>query len=349
MQTGVITQNQYWQGHPDVVLFRDSLYIVYRESDHHMSHDFTRICLVQQANGKFLPPRTISQKHYVPGFDTKRYNCPRLSVIDDKLWIICDEVNVEKGENYEKHTKVFLWSSSDGVDWEGPVSTNITGIVPDRICSTDDGFLIATHTKKYFDFPLEDEEADAAKAYLSGSLVQNIWYATSLEGEWTKYPLCHKRDYNFCEASICRLSDGTFLALMRENSAKGFPAFACFSYDGLVWGVPEATRMFGCHRPVTGLLRSGNLLTTYREASHSFARGFWAKNTFSCLTKINNKLDFTLSVILPLDHDTSKTHCDSGYTGWVQLPDDSIFIVNYITNNLNMPYITWYQICESDF
>ena len=230
--------------------------------------------------------------------------------------------------------------------------------------------MIATHTKKHFDPPLENEDADVAKAEYAGFLVQNVWHATDLEGEWTQYPLCHKESLHFCEASICRLPDKSFLALMRENSAQGLPSFACYSDDGLNWSVPEPTRMFGCHRPVTGLLQSGNLLTTYREASHAFLRGFWAKNTFACLTKRpkskkiapgvekeNTKklpkadrfFDFSLSVILPLDHDKSSNHCDSGYTGWVQMPDKSIFVVNYITNSFTMPHITWYSICEKDF
>ena len=105
----------------------------------------------------------------------------------------------------------------------------------------------------------------------------------------------------------------------------------------------------GCHRPVSGVLKSGRVLTTYREASFSFQRGFWAKNTFACLTDNKSVLkDFGNSVILPLDHDRSPCS-DSGYTGWVQLSDESIFVVNYITADAQRAYVKWYQIHEDDF
>jgi len=327
-----------------VTWFHNHLFIVYRESDRHMSHHFTRICLIQWTDDLHEIAHMIVAESYYP----KRLNCPRLSVINDTLWLICDEIDVQQGEDNEEHTRVFLWKSSNGHDWSRPIDTQIHGIVPDRICPTKNGFLIATHTRQ----PQDNS---------TGFLVQNVWHAPDLEGAWQKYPLCHKKGHNFCEASICQLLNGSFLALMRENSAKGLPAFACHSRNGIKWSAPRPTKMFGCHRPVTGLLKSGNLLTTYREASHAFIRGLWAKNTFACLTKPtvkspgterqknkNNRVDFSLSIILPLDHDINP-HSDSGYTGWVQLPDDSIFIVNYITNTARFPYIVWYRIDESDF
>ena len=54
------------------------------------------------------------------------------------------------------------------------------------------------------------------------------------------------------------------------------------------------------------------------------------------------------SIILPLDHDNSKSS-DSGYTGWVQLLDGTIFVVNYITGEEERPYIKWYNFREEDF
>lgn len=346
MLKGIVSNNpSVWQGHPDVAYFQDALYVTYRESDYHMPRQFTQICVIyQHKNQPYSKPQIIIQSK-------KRLNCPRLSVIDDTLWLICDEVEVSsksdffKLENRERATRVFLWKTNDGQTWEGPIKTNITGIVPDRICQTDDGFLIATHTKKHFDEPLSDEKANDIKTEEMGNLVQNVWHATELQEEWMRYPLAHIQGLNLCEASICRLPT-TYLALIRENSALGLPAFASYSLDGIKWLDPIKTRMFGCHRPVTGLLKSGNLLTTYREASGCFLPGFWAKNTFACLTTSVD--DFSRSIILPLDHDNS-SRSDSGYTGWVQLPDESIYIVNYTNKNAKRPYIVWYSITEREF
>lgn len=339
MLSGIVNRDDsVWQGHPDVAWFNNQLFIVYRESDHHMARNHTTISLVHKSKKQeFSKPQVIAES-------SNRFNCPRLSVIGDTLWLICDEVVIGKSktffklENNEDKTAIFLWKTKDGETWEGPIVTTIKGIVPDRICSTNDGFLIATHTKKYFD--------NSSKG---GYLVQNIWHATDIEGTWAKYPLCHKEGYNLCEASVVRLKNNTYLALIRENSALGLPAFSCYSSDGLKWSDPIQTRIFACHRPVTGLLKSGNLLTTYREASGSFLPGLWAKNTFACLTRKSSIHDDLIkSIILPLDHDNSK-QSDSGYTGWVQLPDESIFIVNYITQSAPNPYIKWYIINESEF
>ena len=350
MLSGIVSRNDaVWQGHPDAAWFNDELFVVYRESDHHMAKTYSRICLVRKSKKqRFSEPEAIAKS-------SSRFNCPRLSVIGDTLWLICDVVAITgKGqffrlENNEKHTKTFLWKTQDGQKWEGPIEINVNGIVPDRICPTDDGFLIATHTKMYFGPKAKNKKVEQVQRDEHGYLVQNIWHATDLEGEWTKHSLCHHEGYNLCEASVCRLRSGAYLALMRENSALGLPSLACFSRDGITWTNPIETRMFGCHRPVTGQLKSGNLLTTYREASGSFMPGLWAKNTFACLTmKSSIQEDFVKSIILPLDHDNNKVS-DSGYTGWVQMPDETVFIVNYISKNAPRPYIKWYTISESEF
>jgi len=345
----VIRDDSVWQGHPDVAYFEDELFIVFRESDQHMTKSTTRIQLVVKSkHSTYSEPVTIAESRH-------RFNCPRLSVVDNHLWIICDQVqkskNFIRAENNESKTRIFLWKSKDGRNWSDPIITNITGIVPDRICSTDDGYLIATHTMQQITVSTntEDNFVDGyQRPQNNGYLVQNIWHSNSLDTDWTKHELCHYYEHNMCEASVCRIGS-SYLCLMRENSGLGKPAYFCRSTNGINWTEAKPTRMFACHRPVTGVLATGNLLTTYREASHSFKIGLWAKNTFACLTcKKSAQKDFSDSIILPLDHDNSP-HSDSGYTGWVQLPDESIFIVNYITGDAPQPYIRWYQIYERDF
>lgn len=347
MEKGIVVRNDsVWQGHPDVTFFRGKIYVTFRESDRHATRGKTRIMLTSSDDGdKFDKPYCIA--------DTKnRFNCPRLSIIDDRLYLICDEVDASKNyrgaENDESKTKIHIWKTCNGTSWQTPITTNIKGIVPDKICQTKDGhFAIATHTSKVFGNTsrLSDEEQKN-----SSKLVQNLWKTDDLRGEWTKYELCHSSEHNFCEATLCKLPDDSFFTLMRENSGLGLPAFYSASgSDCINWSRPVATRMFGCHRPVSGLLKSGNILTTYREAAHSTRRGFWAKNTFACWTKMTRHgPDFVSSIILPLDHDQSSVS-DSGYTGWVQLEDKSIYIVNYITADAPQPFIRWYRITEGEF
>ncbi|MHA2279949.1 MAG: hypothetical protein ACXAC5_03610 [Promethearchaeota archaeon] len=313
-----------------------------------MTRSRTKIQLVIKSKNKsFSDPITIAATKH-------RFNCPRLSVIDNCLWVICDKVEQSygyiKAENDSSKTKILLWRSEDGRNWDGPINTNITGIVPDRICSTDEGYLIATHTmvRGISTNSTDDFATGYAQAQALSYLGQDVWQTTDLEDHWTQYPLCHDPELNLCEASISKFGM-QYICLMRENSGLGLPAYVCRSSDSIEWSKATETKMFGCHRPVTGVLKSGKFLTTYREASHSFKPGYWAKNTFACLTSGKSVLkDFRESIILPLDHDHSKLS-DSGYTGWVQLPDDSIFIVNYITGDAPRPYIRWYQIYEDDF
>ncbi len=354
METGIINRNDgAWQGHPDVAFFNGKLFVVYRQSDQHKTASETKIQLTWSNDTKtFFDPITIASS-------LDRYNCPRLSVIGDALYVLCDRIRASNdyvgAEDNPNLTSVLLWRSTDGENWDGPTDLGITGIVPDRILSKSGQFFIATHTKEPSAIQEESElDETQEKMFLpyknNGNLIQNVWIANDLEGPWTQHLVAKRSGLNLCEGSIFYVNR-RYVCVMRENSALGQPAYYCTSKNGKEWSDVSATRMAGCHRPVCGVLRSGRILTTYREAIHTFERGYWAKNTFACLThesSVTQHRNFYKSIILPLDHDNSH-RSDSGYTGWVQLPDDSIFIVNYITGNAPKPYIKWYRIDESEF
>lgn len=361
MDTGTVIRNDYvWQGHPDVALFNEQIFVVYRQSDSHKTASETKIQLTRSPQDEisFSEPTTLAVSE-------DRYNCPRLCVLDDVLYVVCDKVAASQdfigAENRTLGTTICLWRTHNGETWEGPLETNVTGIVPDRIIKTHDGrYLLATHTKSYLpawskgEELLEIEEEIDKDAFIRrwGYLIQSVWISSNPEGPWGQYVLGSQEGLNFCEASIF-VFDGAskfqYVAMMRENSGLGHPSFYCVSRDGQLWSKPKPTRMFGCHRPVCGVLRSGYVLTTYREASHIFSHGYWAKNTFACLSSPGEvRNNFRKSIILPLDHDRSKKS-DGGYTGWIQLPDTSIFVVNYITDDAPKPYIKWYRFTQDYF
>lgn len=360
MKKGIVAKNDaVWQGHPDAAVFQDQLFVVYRISDKHMTNQKTAIQVVKSEK--------IKDGFAIPVFEyeaSQRLNCPRLSVVRGVLWLVCDIVksagNYLAAENIEEQTRVILWYTQDGESWSRAIDSNIRGIVPDRLLEiSDNRFAIATHTHKPFyaekAYSYRDSENNSIQtdklSTPKGRLIQNIWITNNIEGQWDKHSLACDWSHSFCEASISKYNDG-LVCLMRENSGKGLPAHVSYSKDGITWTRPAKTRMFGCHRPVGGCLQSGNFLTTYRECSHSWAQGYWAKNTFACLTHKDSVVlknnPFYRSVILPIDHDHSN-QSDSGYTGWVQLSDGQIFIVNYITKDASKPYITWYLIKESEF
>lgn len=335
MISGIVHKNSsYWNGHPDVALFQNHIFVVFRQSDNHRPSGRTRLMITSSKNGRlYEPPICISES-------LDRYNCPRLSVINNKLYVICDVVkntgDFIASENTPENTRIVLFYSENGTQWTDAINTNISGIVPDRICKLSEGFGIACHT--HFKNDLNDR------------LASYFWKTTDLL-TWTKYEIANKQGCNLCEPSICN-SNGELICLLRENSQRGDPAYwTCSNDEGRSWMPAIKTRMFGAHRPVLGKLQSGHYLTTYRDQSHIHTPSCWARNTFACFTfeksMHNREYPCYKSIIFPLDHDNAKVP-DSGYTGWIQLNNGLIYVVNYITKNENKPYISWYQFDEKE-
>jgi len=345
MLKGTVTRSdKAWQGHPDVAYFKNKFYVVYRESKHHKSFKNTKINIVSSVDGSMYSKPTTLLVSY-----KSRWNCPRLSVIDNALWLVCDciENTTEgfvKSENDPKAISIWVMSTKDGVEWSKPFKTNINGIVPDRMFMSNNHFFVASH--RYH----KNKSKYATGS--DGKLIQNIWRTKNPRTPWDMVNIAKSTTLNLCEGSVCKLNNGDFVCLMRENSGNGLPAYLSRSTDsGLSWTDIRSTRLFGCHRPVVGQLKSGNCLVTYREQSFSLSANYWAKNTFACLIKsksLSSEPYCSCGVILPLDHDNNKKS-DSGYTGWVQLPNDNIYIVNYVTADASKPYIKWYLISEDEF
>lgn len=351
MDTGIVTsEKDKWQGHPDVALFSvaglNYLFVVWRESEHHKTNTNTAIkissALINKDKLFFSEPMLLFESG-VNG----RYNCPRLSVLDGKLYCTVDFVKNDKQdfvstENKEDNTRICIACTSDGSNWKYKFDTGITGILPDRLIRFKGNYLLATHMAR-----------GSVIKKLDGRLVQDIWCNPSDDpflGEWKKNSLAGSMELNLCEGSVFQIDENRLGCVMRENSQQGLPAYYSCSHNGLTWTKPKQTRLFGAHRPTMGKLKSGNYFVTYREQMSTFAARSWARNTFSSIIypSLEGKPEFKQINILPLDHDNS-TRPDGGYTGWVQLPDESIFIVNYITGDSKKPYIKWYNLSEKEF
>lgn len=324
MQTGtVVRDDNRWQGHPDVAYFEDKLWVVYRESAQHKAKGYTKIQLVVSSNGnKFSDPVTLFES----GGDS-RFNCPRISVVKDELCVICDQLSNRPSEMFfeqENNTEnMSLRLFKSPCQKNATISTieNIRGIVPDRLIQFKEQSFLAAH-------------------HQIGLRAKQCIYHNGKD-TFPAHP-----SLNLCEGNLFVWNDVLYI-IMRENSQTGKPAYVS-KRKGEKWTKPSATRLFGCHRPTAGVLSSGRVLVTYREQTSVFDKWTWARNTFSCLSEPDSKMDFKKSIILPLDHDRNKKP-DGGYTGWVQLPDDAIYVVNYITDDAPKPYIKWYMLKESDF
>jgi sialidase-1 len=134
------------------------------------------------------------------------------------------------------------------------------------------------------------------------------------------------------------MPSGELVCFLRENSGLGRDAYKAISEDGgETWDGPYRMPIPGCHRPVAGLLDTGEVLVTHRfMQGGSGWLGSWTQNTFAALTDVDSCLardrNDAWARILPLDYDRSP-EADTGYTGWVQFDDGEIFVVNYVVDD----------------
>lgn len=351
LKSPIARNDSVWQGHPDVVCDKnDQIYIVWRESDKHLTTGGTKLKIKY---GKLNSQNEFcGSEEFIISETVNRLNCPRISIVDDDIWVVCDEV--ESGdfvsqENDPSKTHTIIWkiNASQYFNIEKTIHTNINGIVPDRLIKFNNKYFISTHTKinsiheqNFNDF---QSHFDNLK---NGRLVQNIWVCdNNFENNWKNYPVADVEGLHLCEGSIFH-HDNKLHCFMRENSGLGKPAYYSHSIDGINWSQPVEARLFGCHRPTCGVLKSGRILVTYREQSSRMLKDFWSRNLFAAL--LDHKKLLTCANILSLDHDRSEKP-DGGYSGWTQLSDGRIFVVNYITDDAPKPYIRGYVLTEDDF
>jgi hypothetical protein len=319
------------------------LITVYRESDSHTAAEYTHLVLRTSVDdGASWSDRVVLAESFRQGGVLFKWNCPRVGQLEDgRVWILCDGFDQPPGENVRDSQRpafvYFWWSEDDGETWAGPVQTPIAGIVPDKLLVTSAGtWLVAVH--RY------EREI--------GNLVQYVRRSTDSGATWTEYLVCRQEGLNPCEASIVQLSeDGLLVCYLRENSGLGRPAPKCFSRDdGLTWEGPYDTDIVGCHRPVAGLLPSGEIMITHRYTCRGI-RGS-AKNFFAFKepqdSARSTDLDQQGGITLPLDHDRWEAP-DQGYSGWVALPDGRLFVVNYIRDTAPLCHIRGYWLTEQDF
>jgi len=347
MEQGIVNQiDGVWLGFPDIVFFNGKFIIVYRKTTHHKSNTSGIWMSISDDLKHFEHFEIIKPK------PLHRWNCPRLSICDDQLVMIVDCVEAKDGQDFGEAEKdndnlnIYILRSKDGIYWDYPILTNMKGIVPDKVSLTnkqnDFKFLTTCHKKPSYE-TVEDvwiQESWFSNDCVNWDLKKTISLPILLDDGSSGMN---------CEGSICY--DGSkYICLMRNNSQGGFPATVSFS-NGLYWEPPKLTRLFGCHRPTFGILKSGNYLVTYREQTSRFSKDFWARNTFACLApkrSVYSDTPFDEINILSLDHDRS-IKPDGGYTGWIQINNGDIIVVNYITDNFDKPYIKWYKIDEDDF
>src|SRR5690606_34532479 len=125
----------------------------------------------------------------------------------------------------------------------------------------------------------------------NGCLEQKLWYSDDQGKSWVgPVTVASAEGLNLCEVSILPLADGALVAFLRENSGDGKDCYKSISYDqGETWSGPYRMPLPGCHRPVAGILQSGNILITYRFIQGGKGwLGAWTQNFFAALTDVDS-------------------------------------------------------------
>jgi hypothetical protein len=339
--TTVVQDEDFYLSFPDVALARDGhLVLVYRQADAHVAGE-SQLCLLHSDDGGASWGRRLDLDEPLSiDRDGGVWNCPRIVCQrDGGLTVICDASFVPAGRDSatgesERRFRTYIWRSFDGGrTWSARRSTPIQGLVPDRLLElSDDTWLIASHHEslRYFD------------------TFRQIVTLTGVAGEnWNlTVPIAEVRGLRFCEGSICHQPSGALVCFMRENSLRNIPVHRCYSSDGgLHWSLPHPCRFIG-HRPVAGVLRSGRTLVTYRDATVADPTSAPRLPCHAAtMAWVGDPFDEASGAVLTLERDQSAVLGDYGYSGWVQLRDDTIFCAYHHRGAARRSYIrgAWFR------
>lgn len=289
-------------------------------------------------------------------------NCPRIIALrDGTILIFGDFTRFE--EDTTMRVLALLWRSADnGATWQGPeeLSMDLPGYQPAPTELRDGRLLLGQ------DIP------DKGPAVCFSTDKGKSWTAT------TFIPITEEDHID--EVSYVELEDGTIAGFgrntIREQNHVPSTALKVISRDGgRTWTGPFQTWLMGCEgRPKAGLLASGEVCVTYRcdlpnellamhvmtqapagseELGHvaermplpedipgeeARARGqerpWYMKSYYPGRT-----------IILDVDR---SVHRDNGYSGWVQLANGDVFVVDYIHDDAPLAQIRGYRVSRSD-
>lgn len=314
------------EGWPDMIRTQSGRILVfYNECTAHKNRDGTHITMRKSDDNGIH----WSEKQYI-GEETQhgdQWNSIRVEQLKNgKILLICDRI-------YQKErtaqTKFYLFiSDDDGESWSEKYDVGVFGYCSDKVRELNDGSLLLCISR--YNESLGKTEIFAHKSYDGGKT-------------WTKaVTVASSSIYTFIEPAAIQFPSGKIAVFLRENSHCGHNGFIAFSEDHgqSFFGLQEIP-VKGMHRPFIGRLSDGSILLSYRE---HLKKGPYPDLKL-CLLSENEILNPpTMNPCIQLvDHDRSETP-DQGYSAWVQLPDETILMANYIVDDAPKAYIRGYKI-----
>lgn len=299
-------------------------FLVYREGNSHHPI-WSKIILMKSDNyGKTWKnqqefPLKMKKNNYV-------WNCPRLSYVDDVLYITCDQKSsvFEGGAHFKT---VHLTSTTEGQFFRLQ-ETMLPGMVPDKIIEFKDKLLCANHKIK-----------SSAASYTHNGLVQLVSWSRDRGKTWYDTNIMADSDkQKYCEASIVNMGD-YLIAYLRENSGHRRHLYTVTSQDGIFWSKPKKISVFG--QRATAIREGDKTIVTIRDTDVTYANLHPGEDPEPvCHVSIfehdikNDKISIDH---IDWEHRDSQYHF--GYTGIAKVSNNKYLVAYYIMQEANYPFI----------
>ena len=317
----------FMEGWPDMIRLKSGrILVVYNECTAHTNRDHSHITTRKSDDDG----HTWSEKQYI-GEETHhgdQWNSIRVNQLQDgRILLVCDRI---ADHERTQETKFYTFESTDNGDsWSEKYDIGVYGYCSDKIRELSDGSLLLCVSR--YNIHTEKSEILAHKSYDGGK----SWTAAQIAAS--------SKIYTFIEPAAIELSNGTIAVFIRENSQQGYNGFIVFSDDmGKSFRDLQEIPVKGMHRPAIGFLADGRILLSYRE---HLLPGKPYPDLKACVFTEGEVLapSTTQPEIHLIDHDRSD-HVDQGYSAWLQLPDGTVLMANYIADDAPKPYIRGYRI-----
>lgn len=338
--------DRFHESWPDVALAANGdLVVAYQESESHGGGPVSTI--VSRTSGD--DGETWSEKTVV--VSTRRseegwLNCSKLLRLqDDSILLVVDNILPHQSppgaHHFSNYMYAVIWlyrSQDNGRSWVGPEVTDIRGGIVPSIAQLRDGTLLLGVTcfepdNNWRQHQVVYRSADNGRTWSEPTIV-------------ARHPERQPNEGDFVE-----LSTGEVVCYMRDDQRPVPNGLKAISRDGgLTWGpLCGSGPWIYSGRPDVGLLSTGEVFLTTRvdgatPPGHYFGAYMEPERTALEPTPLDGAppAEARWAVI---DNDTNPKP-DWGYSGWVELPDGSIYLAQYITADAPAPrcFIRGYRI-----
>jgi len=337
-QFTISRNDEFHESWPDVALAENgNLVVAYQESESHGGGPVSTI--VSRVSGDW--GATWSEKTVV--VSTRRsdegwLNCSKLLRLqDDSILLVVDNILPHESppgaHHFSDYTHAVIWlfrSHDSGRSWTGPEVTDIRGGIVPSIAQLRDGALLLGVTV----FEPDNNWHQHQVVYRSADNGRT-WTGPITVG---RHPVRQPNEGDFVE-----LTTGEVVCYMRDDTRPVPNGLKAISRDGgQTWGpLYGSGPWIYSGRPDVGLLSTGEVFLTTRvegaqPPGHYLGAYMEPQDAALQPTPLEGAPPTEARWAL-LDNDTNPKP-DWGYSGWVELPDGSVYVTQYITADAPAPH-----------